>query len=223
MLCKRYPPCCIMCVPKKGRSNIHRGGFVMSQHQADYFAFAGRRTNFLFALIGAFLLLAIVSQPAQSQTYKVIHNFTDKGNDGATPYGGPILDQSGNLYGSTYLGGTYGAGSVYKLSPNGSSWKYSSLYSFKAGWDGSGPAFGSLAVGPGSALFGTTEGGRPFGKVFSVPMGTKPCLNNSISCGDTIVHSFGIGEDGAQPIGGVVFDSAGNFYGTTSLGGAYGN
>jgi len=178
----------------------------MSQHQSAF-------GHFLSALICAVLLLGCVS--AQCQTYKVIYNFTGKGSDGATPYGGPILDRSGNLYGSTYLGGKFGAGSVYKLSPNGSSWTYTSLYSLKAGADGSGPAFGSLAVYNG-ALFGTTEGGGSFGTAFKVAPGAN-------GWHETVVHTFGNGTDGAQPIGGVVFDASGNFYGTTSLGGAFGN
>jgi uncharacterized repeat protein (TIGR03803 family) len=164
--------------------------------------------------VATLLFLATLSQPAQSQTYSVIYNFTGKGSDGATPYGGPILDRSGNLYGTTYLGGSYGSGSVYKLSRSGASWTYSSVYSFKGTLDAAGPAFGSLAAEPGSGLFGTTEGGREFGTVFDI----CACPGREV-----IVHRFGVGTDGAQPIGGVVFDTAGNFYGTTSLGGAYGN
>jgi uncharacterized repeat protein (TIGR03803 family) len=183
----------------------------MSQRNSGYFGSG----NFFYALISAVLLLVCVSQPAQSQTYIVIHNFTAKGTDGATPYGGPILDRSGNLYGTTYLGGRFGAGSVYKLSPSGSSWTYTSLYSLAAGADGSGPAFGTLAV-HGGALFGTTEGGGSFGTAFRV----APSANG---WRETVVHTFGNGTDGAQPIGGVVFDSSGNFYGTTSLGGVFGN
>jgi uncharacterized repeat protein (TIGR03803 family) len=173
-----------------------------------------RHTAMPFYLFAVILFLAALFQPAQSQTYSVIYNFTGKGSDGATPYGGPILDGSGNLYGSTYLGGRYGAGSVYRLSPSGSSWTYRSLYSFKAGADGSGPAFGSLAMGPNHTLFGTTEGGGNFGTAFVV-----------CACPQTeaVLHSFGTGTDGAQPIGGLVLDSVGNLYGTTSLGGASGN
>jgi uncharacterized repeat protein (TIGR03803 family) len=166
------------------------------------------------ALIGILLFLATVSQPAQSQTYRVIYNFTGKGSDGASPYGGPTLDQSGNLYGTTYAGGTYGSGNVYRLSPTGSSWTYTTLYSFKAGADGVGPAFGSLVIGADRLLFGTTEGGGYFGTDFAI----CACPGREVQ-----IHSFGMGTDGAQPIGGVVLDSAGNFYGTTSLGGAYGN
>jgi len=171
-------------------------------------------TLILLALFTILSFVASASAPAQAQTYKVIHNFTAKGADGATPYGGPILDGSGNLYGTTYLGGRGGAGSVYKLSPNGPSWKYTSLYSFKAGPDGSGPAFGSLAMWANRGLFGTTEGGSNFGTAFAV----CACAHAEV-----VIHGFGNAGDGAQPIGGVVFDSDGNFYGTTSLGGAFGN
>jgi uncharacterized repeat protein (TIGR03803 family) len=171
-------------------------------------------TIFPLAFMAVILFVATASQPAQSQTYKVIYNFTRIGSDGATPYGGPILDQSGNLYGTTNLGGINGSGSVYKLSPNGSSWTYNSLYSFKGGRDGAGPGFGSLVMGAGGILFGTTEGGGNFGTTFTV-----------CTCGgkEVVVHRFGVGDDGAQPIGGAVGDSLGNFYGTTSLGGATGN
>src|SRR5262252_2171202 len=178
----------------------------------------GRRTRpsalILFALLCVASFVTGISSPAHSQTYKVIHNFTARGSDGATPYGGPILDGSGNLYGTTYLGGRYGAGSVYRLSPNGSSWTYRSLYSFKAGADGSGPGFGSLAMGPDHSLFGTTEGGGNFGTAFVV----CACPGR-----EAVLHSLGAGTDGAQPIGGVVLDAAGNVYGSTSLGGDYQN
>jgi uncharacterized repeat protein (TIGR03803 family) len=186
----------------------------MLQREADCHGLARHLTVAPFAVVVIFLFLATVSQPAQSQIYSVIYNFTGKGSDGATPYGGPILDRSGNLYGTTYLGGKYGSGSVYKLSRSGSSWTYSSLYSFKGVTDAAGPAFGSLAAGADSGLFGSTEGGREFGTAFEI----CACPGREI-----IVHRFGVGTDGAQPIGGVVLDAAGNLFGTTCLGGAHGN
>ena len=195
----------------------------MLQSQSEHCALTRRTTGILFALVAAFLLLATASQPAQSQTYTVIHNFTNQGSDGADPYGGPILDRFGNLYGTTYLGGIYGSGSVYKLSPRGSSWTYSSLYSFKGILDAAGPAFGSLAMRDECVLFGTTEGGQPFGTVFRIRSRSAPCRTARGPWHETVVHRFGTGQDGAQPIGSVVLDPAGNFYGTTSLGGAYGN
>ena len=186
----------------------------MIQPDGGYHAQWPRAAVIFFILVGVNLLLAAVAQPAQSQTYSIIHNFTNTGTDGATPYGGPILDGKGNLYGTTYLGGSDGNGSVYRLSPSGSSWEYKSLYSFGNLPDGAGPAFGSLAMGPGGSLFGTTEGGGYFGTVFEI----CSCKGHEVQ-----IHQFGHGTDGAQPIGGVVRDSAGNLYGTTSLGGTSGN
>lgn len=165
------------------------------------------------AFIFVVLLFATTSQSAHSQTYKVIYNFTAQGTDGATPYSGPILDGKGNLYGTTYLGGSLGAGTVYRLSPNGSSWTHTTLYNLKGQTDGSGPAFGSLVMASGRFLFGTTEGGGYFGTAFAV----CACPQR-----EYVIHSFGKGKDGAQPIGGLVLDRSGNLYGTTSEFGAYG-
>jgi uncharacterized repeat protein (TIGR03803 family) len=177
-----------------------------------------RRTSFLLLALS---LITVASQPAYAQTYNVIYNFTGDAG-GATPYGGPTLDQFGNLYGSTYLGGVSGNGSVYRLSFNGASWAYTSLYSFFGTPDGAGPAFGSLAIGPDNRLYGTTEGGGDFGTVWSVePLPT--CSATNCSWRDTVLHRFGSGQDGSQPIGGVVLDSAGAVYGTNNLGGASGN
>ena len=185
----------------------------MLQRGAVRCALARRDSVVSFTVMAVFLFLATGSQPAQAQTYRVIYNFTGKGNDGANPYGGPVL-LKGNLYGTTYLGGSYGNGSVYRLSPSGSSWKHTSLYSFNGPPDGAGPGFGSLAIGHDGALFGTTEGGGYFGTDFEICV----CKGREVQ-----IHQFGRGTDGAQPIGGVVLDSAGNFYGTTSLGGTYGD
>jgi uncharacterized repeat protein (TIGR03803 family) len=174
---------------------------------------APRVTTVLFIVI-AILFLACALPLAESQTYSVIYNFTGKAGNGASPYSGPIVDQSGNLYGTTYTGGRFGAGSVYRLAPGGSGWTYSSLYSFKAGSDGVGPAFGSLALGADGTLYGTTEGGGVFGTAFAV-----------CSCGvkEVVLHRFGSGTDGGQPIGGVVLGPDGSLYGTTSEVGAFGN
>ena len=195
----------------------------MLQHQVDRFAGAHRATMIPFALVVTLLFFTSVSQPAQSQTYKVIHNFTNQGSDGASPFGGPVFDRFGNLYGTTWLGGIYGAGSVYKLSPHGSSWKYSSLYSFKAQTDGSGPGYGTLVIRHDGTLFGTTEGGGYFGTTFSVQPTADHCGRPQGPWHETVLHRFGHGEDGAEPMSGVAFDAKGNFYGTTLLGGAYAN
>jgi len=176
-------------------------------------ALAHRTRKIVLGLLTVLFFFSI-SKSAQSQTYKVIYNFTGNGSDGATPYGGPTLDRAGNLYGTTYLGGSDGSGSVYKLSPHGSSWAYTSLYSFKGGADGAAPAFGSLVLAGGKALLGTTESGGFFGTAFAI----CACPGREVE-----LHSFGTGTDGAQPMGGLVLDAAGNYYGTTNLGGTFGN
>src|SRR5262249_15467861 len=120
---------------------IGHGG-CMLQRGKNGFAWARCTTVILSGVFGVSLFLAIAAQPVHSQTYRVIHNFTAKGKDGATPYAGPIFDAGGNLLGTTYLGGGFGGGAVYKLTQNGMSWTYSTLYSLKNIPDGAGPAFG---------------------------------------------------------------------------------
>jgi uncharacterized repeat protein (TIGR03803 family) len=75
-----------------------------------------------FILI-AIMFIAGVPPLAQAQTYTIIYNFTGEGSTGATPFSGPTLDQLGNFYGTTYTGGRYGSGSVYRLAPSGSAWR----------------------------------------------------------------------------------------------------
>ncbi len=168
------------------------------------------------------LLLAVgISQPAQAQTFSVLHSFSV--DDGASPYAAPALDRAGNLYGTTNLGGSDANGSVYRLTRQGSSWTFTSLYSFQGGLDGSAPGYGPLAFAPDGRPVGTTESGGNFGTAFSVQPAGSVCGSLGCAWKETVLHRFGGGTDGAQPLNGVVFDSAGNFYGTANLGGAYGN
>jgi uncharacterized repeat protein (TIGR03803 family) len=172
----------------------------------------------------AFLLSAGVPQPAESQTYQVIHNFTGEGSDGATPYGGPTLDSSGNVFGTTNLGGSNADGTVYELSPNGSSWTFNTIYSFAGGADGAAPGFGSLLIRHDCSLFGTTEaGGGALGTAFKIRPRGNPCHKPDFTWQEKVLHRFGRGEDGGQPTNGVTFDRSANFYGITNLGGAYNN
>jgi len=111
----------------------------------------------------------------------VLYNFTG-GNDGGFPYDAPVLDQNGNLFGTTFNGGLYGYGTVFQLTPSAGAWTETVLHTFAAGSDGALPLASVLIYKNG--LFGvTTEGGsNSTGVVFSVgrleaaPSYCTPCL-----------------------------------------------
>ena len=109
------------------------------------------------ALAIAFMLIFFATQPAHTQTFKVIHNFTVR--DGYIPFAGVTMDKKGNLYGTANLGGG-GYGTVYELSHQGSNWTFNLLYSFVDFSVGAYPQ-ARVIFGPNGALYGTTyEGGR---------------------------------------------------------------
>ncbi len=152
----------------------------------------------------------------------VLHSFGGD-NDGFYPYGGLVLDALGNLYGTTYNGGIYESGTVFKLRPNqNGTWTEAVIHSFNDnGIDGEGPWAGLIIDALGN-LYGTaSEGGThcaPFGcgTVFEL----SPNQNGGWS--EKVLHSFGNGTDGSTPLSSLVFDSAGNLYGTTIQGGTQG-
>ncbi len=145
----------------------------------------------------------------------VLHNFAG-GTDGATPEASPLLDASGNLYGTTLAGGTSGAGTVYKVGHGG---KETILYSFAGGVDGSAPIAG-LAMDAAGNLYGTTTtgGANGTGTVFKLAVPAK----KDGKWKEKILYSFGPATDGATPIAGVTLDAKGRLYGTTSAGGSAG-
>jgi len=128
-----------------------------------------------------------------------------------------IADASGNLYGSTVLGGKFGDGCIFELRPSANGgWHESILYNFSRP-DGSSPD-GSLVFDTAGNLYGTTAGGGTHGGgvVFELsPTSSGPWT-------ETILHNFGNGTDstdGYDPQAEMVFDSAGNLFGTTQFGG----
>lgn len=137
--------------------------------------------------------------------------YTFKGvPDGSCPVGALVQDHQGNLYGTTYFGGVFGLGAIFKVEKNGSE---SVLHSFAGGRDGAYPLGGLIRDSSGN-LYGTTTGGG------SSDLGTVFELDTEGN--ERILHSFRGGAGGEVPSTGIVRDSLGNLYGTTNRGGTYG-
>lgn len=145
----------------------------------------------------------------------LLHTFQGSGaGDGAGVYSSLVRDPRGNLYGTTFSGGSQcfgGCGTVFQLSKDGVE---TVLYSFAGGSDGAFP-FSSLLRDVNGDLYGTTTFGGTSGQ------GTVFKLNTSGV--ETVVYSFTGGTDGGIPAAGLVSDNHGNLYGTASQGGAYGH
>jgi len=139
----------------------------------------------------------------------VLYSFRGE-EDGELPAAGLVRDPAGNFYGTTFLGGAFGSGTVFRLSEAG---KERVLYAFSGGADGSLP-LATLVRDRAGNLYGTTQVGGAYGAgtVFEV----------EATGIEQVLHSFAGGADGTYPFAGVVIDSAGNLYGTTFSGGGAG-
>ena len=144
-----------------------------------------------------------------SWTESVLYRFTG-GTDAANPNPDKLaVDQAGNLYGTTHAYGTYGRGSVFKLTLASGMWTESLLYSFTGGSDGAGPVAGVIFDRAGN-LYGTTvEGGTyGYGTVYEL-------MSSGSGWAEHVLYSFQGGSDGEYPQGGLLFDTFGKIYGTT--------
>jgi uncharacterized repeat protein (TIGR03803 family) len=145
-----------------------------------------------------------------SGTPTLLYSFCSQAGcaDGAGPFAGLVLGRDGDFYGTTYWGGDYDAGTIFKITPAGT---LTTLHSFCAQSgcaDGFNPTAG-LAPGTDGNFYGAAGGGTTGGgMVFKMtPQGTLSTL-----------YSFG-GVDGAAPYGGLFQATNGILYGTTSIGG----
>ena len=95
-----------------------------------------------------------------AQTEQTLYSFTGY-TDGGNPLSSLVKDAAGNLYGTTFVGGAYGAGEVFELSPNSSGgWTQSVLYSFTGGADGAIPYYAEVILDKAGNMYGTTVGRR---------------------------------------------------------------
>jgi uncharacterized repeat protein (TIGR03803 family) len=149
---------------------------------------------------------------AQSK-YKTLYTFKG-GTDGAYPTASLVLDQAGNLYGTTSGGGTHNAGTLFTLIPNSDgSWKEKVLHRFKSGTDGANPNAGLIFDQAGNLYGTTTSGGtNNTGTVFRLTQ------NADGNWTERALYTFQH-DKGSSPIAGLIFDLAGDLYGTTESGG----
>ena len=160
------------------------------------------------------LALVVVTCAWATAGERVLHNL-DSGSDGRAPYSGVIFDSHGNLYGTTYQGGSHNnEGVAFEMTPNGSGgYDEKVLHNFGSGTDAQYP--NTLIFDSHGNLYGTAEygGSHGFGAVFEM----SP--NGSGGWTEKVLHNFGSGLDGQYPLVNLIFDSAGNLYSTTSGGG----
>ena len=138
-----------------------------------------------------------------------LYVFAGSPNDGAGPQPELILDESGNLYGATFAGGSHQAGTVFKLDVNGNE---TVLYDFTGEEDGAGPELGVRDED--GNLYGSTYG--PFLTACSAACGAvfRLAVDGTL----TVLHAFS-GSDGMSPSGRLVRDGSGTLFGTTEYGG----
>ncbi len=145
----------------------------------------------------------------------VLHSFNGN-DDGANPYGSLMLASNGDFYGSNAVGGAYGAGTLFTITPSGA---VTTLYNFCSKLqcsDGQFPA-GHLLQGSDGNLYGVTHAGGSYTNCDVDGCGTvfKMTLSGKL----TTLHTFEA-IDGEYPYGGLIQNANGFFYGTTSAGGA---
>ena len=151
---------------------------------------------------------------SKSGSEMVLHSF-GKGTDGAYPDGG-LINVSGALYGTTEFGGAYGGtlgdGNVYSIDKSGVE---NVLHNFGKSTDGANPQ--GCLIDVDGTLYGTTTSGGAYGRE-SGGIGFGTVFSISTSGAEKVIHSFGHGRDGEEPLAGLV-DLDGTLYGTTYMGG----
>jgi len=169
---------------------------------------------------GCGVVFKLTPHPDGSWTESVLYSFCGlaKCRDGASPGANLIFDRAGSIYSTTKYGGVQGVGTVFQLAPNpDGTWKERVLHSFRTS-DGSNPFNNSLIFDSAGNLYGTTSNGGGKGNCFGdggcgVVFKLTPNSNGGWS--RTVLHRF-VDHPGAIPVGGLIFDAAGNLYGTTN-------
>lgn len=188
---------------------------VVADHDGNIYGTTGYGGNVENCALGCGTVFKLTPHGKES----VLHAFTG-GSDGVAPEAGLIADKTGHFFGTTAAGGGtgcngVGCGTIFRLAADGSE---AVLYAFRGGSDGAEPKASLIADAAGNHYGTTAAGGgsgcngRGCGTVFRLaPDGTE-----------TVLYAFTGASDGSDPEGALAADESGNFYGTTSQGGADG-
>jgi uncharacterized repeat protein (TIGR03803 family) len=172
--------------------------------------------------VGTIYELSPPVQVGGAWTKTTIYNFLSWGNTGNIPSSDLTMDGTGALYGTTYVGGDSRCvcGVVYKLKPpvqQGGAWTQQVLHAFKSsGTDGRLPN-AAVVVNKQGTIYGVTQQGGAWdsGVIYQI----TPVTGGTFA--ETVLYSFGNGDDASTPNGPLIQDSKGALYGVTSLGGAF--
>jgi uncharacterized repeat protein (TIGR03803 family) len=163
----------------------------------------------------------LTSKNGSTYKKKLVYSFGTNGgsNDGSNPDSGIIMDTNGNMYGTTAGGGPYSAGTIFKISPQGTE---TVLHAMNGADEGYLLEAGLVMDGKGN-LYGVAQGA---GNTQACNEGCGTIFKVSPSGKLTVLHAFtgnnGQGQvDGRAPFGGLVMDGTGALFGTTSAGGTY--
>src|SRR5205814_1612665 len=166
----------------------------------------------------AIFVIALSLVTAAAVTTDVIFSFEeDEGEYADTDL---ETDSVGNIYGTTVLGGDFGSGTVFQLSPTPNGWMHTVLYSFTGGADGGEPYKGVTIDREGN-LYGTAVTGGSGACEGGCGVAYK-LTNSGGNWTQTVIHAFAGGNDGSGPGAGMTFDKQGNLYGMTVTGGEFG-
>jgi uncharacterized repeat protein (TIGR03803 family) len=160
--------------------------------------------------------VTLLANPASAATEKILYVFGGASR-GAEPAGPLTADAAGNLYGTTNIGGTYGHGVVFKLTPASGAWRETVLYNFAGGFYNGAFPQNRLAIDSAGNIFGATVGGgndwsnpaiHGWGVIYELsPSGTGYT--------ETVLHLFAANQ---RTTAGILLDKSGNLYGETGGG-----
>jgi uncharacterized repeat protein (TIGR03803 family) len=178
---------------------------------------------------GCGFVFSLTPTPSGPWTETLLYEFTGA-EDGGIPSPSLTVDAAGNFYGTTGTGGGLNnSGTVFELAPTGGTWSLSTLFAFNANRSsttGQSPEGGVILDAAGN-LYGTNN----CGGVDVAPRGYTPCQYGfgnvfKLSPGtggvwtEQVLYNFVDTKNAAYPDTPLVFDSAGNLYATTYLGGS---